>query len=389
MLDIRTLYFLLTLSCLVAGMSVLFMRLPEPARRTSAIRWGLGNLLVAAGLLLVGLRDHIPLWPSAVLGNSLQMAGFLLFYMAYTSLLRPTAPLRHFLMGALAYTLFYHWLVEYSGSTVAQRIGVVSFAVAILSAFMIRSAHLGQDDYTRSPARLMQVFYGIALLTGVVRGAHSLFFEGGAQELFDATAVQVVSFLGYFFALIGAGIAYVLTLGALTYRDLAIVANNDMLTGVRNRRNFLEMAERDLTLAQRMWRPLTVLMLDLDHFKRINDEHGHLAGDEVLRRFGKVLRDSVRDADLVGRYGGEEFCIVLTDTAPDTAQHTAERIREAFAAEEIISNGKRIPVSVSIGIAGMHAGDSRTIQQLLSAADMALYKAKSAGRNCIRFGQAA
>ncbi len=389
MLDIRTLYFLLTLSTVISGMAVMLMHTPEPVRRTSAMRWGLGNFLVAAGLLLAGLRDYIPLWPSAVLANVLLMAGFVLFYIAYTSLLRPAPSLRPFMFGIVAYAVFFHWLVEYSSATVAQRIGVVSAVVAILSAFMIRSAQFGKDSYTSSAARLMQAFYGIAFITGILRGAHSVFFAGGAQEVFEATPIQVVSFLGYFFALIGAGIAYVLTLGALTYRDLALVANNDMLTGVRNRRNFLEMAERDLALAQRMWRPLTVLMLDLDHFKHINDNYGHLAGDEVLRRFGTILRRCVREVDLVGRYGGEEFCIVLTDTAPEAAQHTAERILKEFAAEAILHDGLRIPASVSIGIAGMHAGDSRNIQQLLSAADLALYAAKGAGRNCIRFGHAA
>ncbi len=389
MLDIRTLYFLLTLSTMVAGISVLLMHIPEAARRKSAITWGMGNFLVAIGLFLAGLRDYIPLWPSAVLANILLMTGLVLLYLAYTALLLKPPRLRPFVLGAIAYAFFFHWLVEYSGATVAQRIGVVSIEVAVMSAFMIRSAYLGQDSYTRSAARLMQAFYGIAFVTGILRGAHSAFFEHGAQEVFEATTVQVISFLGYFFALIGAGIAYVLTLGALTYRDLAIIANNDMLTGVRNRRNFLEMAERDLALAQRMWRPITVLMLDLDHFKRINDNYGHQAGDEVLRHFGDILRRCVREVDLVGRYGGEEFCIVLTDTAPETAQNTAERIRSELAAEEIIFNGQRIPVSVSIGIAGMHAGDSRNIQQLLSAADLALYAAKGAGRNCIRFGHAA
>jgi diguanylate cyclase (GGDEF)-like protein len=388
MLDIRTLYFLLTLSTIVAGISVLLMHTPEPDRRKSATAWAVGNFLVAAGLFLVGLRNHIPLWPSAVLGNSLLMSGFLLFYWAYTALLRPAPRLRYLVMLALTYTIFYHWLLTYSDTTIAQRIGIVSLAVAVLAVFMIRSAYLGQDSYTRSPARLMLAFYGIALVTGILRGVHSVFFESGAQQIFEPTTVQVVSFLGYFFALIGAGIAYVLTLGALTYRDLAIIANNDMLTGVRNRRNFLEMAERDLALAQRMWRPITVLMLDLDHFKRINDNYGHLAGDEVLRRFGDIVRRCIREVDLAGRYGGEEFCIVLADTAPETAHNTAERIRSELAAEEISFNGLHIPVSVSIGIAGMHAGDSRNIQQLLSAADLALYAAKGAGRNCIRFGHA-
>lgn len=385
MLDIRTMYFLLMLSSLVAALCVFGLTVPAGERRRSAVMWGTGSLLVASGLLLVGLRDHIPLWISAVLGNSLLLWGFLLFYQSFRLLIQHPVPVRRLLLIGLAYFICFHFLVTQE-IAVRHRIAFVSVALAILAIAMIRAARLphGAGPHTASARFLMQGFYAIVLVTAVGRGVHSAFFTSGATLIFEPTPVQVVSFLGYYFALIGAGIAYLLVQNAMAYHDLAVIANNDMLTGVRNRHNLMMMGERDLALAQRMWRPLSVMMLDLDHFKRINDEHGHLTGDEVLRRFGEILRRAVRDVDLVGRYGGEEFCIIMSDTTPEAARHTAERIRNEFANTEILHNGRRIPLSVSIGITGMNVGDSPDLQQLLRQADAALYEAKAAGRNCIR-----
>lgn len=383
MLDIRTMYFLLTLSSVVAGICVFAMSLPDPERRRSAIYWATGNFMVATGLLLVGLRDIIPLWPSAVLGNSVLFLGFFLLYLSFRLLMK-TPPLKRFyFLAALAYPVIFHFLVSFEVA-VRHRIAIVSLMLIALSIGMIRVARSSQNPHTRNARLLIQFFYGIVLANALIRGLHSGFFSNGAALIFEPTAIQIVSFISYYFALIGAGIAYLLMQSGLAYNDLSVIASKDMLTGVRNRRNFMEMADRDWALAQRMWRPLSVMMLDLDNFKKINDEFGHLVGDEALRRFGAVLNNTVRNVDLAGRYGGEEFCIVLTDTSPDVAGHSAERIRRDFEAVEIMIEGRRVPLSVSIGIAGMTAGDSRSMQQLLSAADNALYAAKAAGRNCIR-----
>jgi diguanylate cyclase (GGDEF)-like protein len=386
MLDIRTMYFLLMLSSFVAGICVLNLNVPAGDRRRSAVEWAVGSFAVALGLLLVGLRDMIPLWVSAVLGNNLLFCGFLFFYRAVCRLLEVPQRNQPLVLAAVVYFLLFHLSVTL-GMPVRYRIAMVSVMLALVAISMIRVSRQPHPSrqHTQSALLLMQGFYGIVLVTAVGRGIHSAFFTSGATLIFEPTLVQIVSFLGYYFALIGAGIAFLLLQSAMAYHDLALVANNDMLTGVRNRRNFMDMAERDLALAQRMWRPLTVMMLDLDHFKRINDEFGHLTGDEALRRFGEILRGTVRSVDLVGRYGGEEFCIVLSDTTPEVARHTAERIRSEFAAVEILLNNRRVPLSVSIGIAGtLASGEARSMQQLINAADIALYDAKHAGRNCIR-----
>ena len=156
------------------------------------------------------------------------------------------------------------------------------------------------------------------------------------------------------------------------------LASTDGLTGAYNRRRVLELAD-DENL-QRREQSLSIALLDLDHFKRINDTYGHLAGDAVLRACIAVIRRHCRQRDLVGRYGGEEFVLCLPDTRQPQALETVERIRKALADHSVHHEGQSIAVTASIGVATLRPGE--TIEQGLSRADKALYQAKDQGRNC-------
>lgn len=379
-LDLRTMYFLLMLSSLMAGLCVLLLDVAPGPRRRSARQWGIGSLLAALGLALIGLRDTIPLYVSAMVGNVSMMSGFLLLFAAYRHLLGKPCHTRVMLAIALAYALLFHCLVVFEVA-VRYRIGVVSLALALLAVAMLKTARLPHDaaPWTRNARLLMQVFYGIVICTSALRGVHSVFFESGATLIFEGTTVQLLHFLGSFFALIGASIAYLLTQNALSYADIAMIASSDPLTGVRNRRNFLDMAERDWAISQRLWRPLAVMMLDPDHLPRIHREFGQPTHDDVLRHFGDVLRGNIRNVDLVGRYGSTGFCIVLADTSPESARHSAERIRQEFRQLDLRVNGKSVPTDVSIGIAGSAAGNTRTMPQILAAAEQAVQAARATG----------
>jgi diguanylate cyclase (GGDEF)-like protein len=160
------------------------------------------------------------------------------------------------------------------------------------------------------------------------------------------------------------------------------LAMKDGLTGLANRRYFLERANESLSQAKRHGRQLCVLALDLDHFKSINDRHGHSGGDDALRSFAETLSAQLREEDISGRIGGEEFGVILPDASPQTGMAVAERIRKATEGMAAATRSTReaIPLTVSIGVASFPRS-GETLEQLLNQADTLLYDAKNAGRN--------
>lgn len=166
--------------------------------------------------------------------------------------------------------------------------------------------------------------------------------------------------------------------------DLYESATQDALTGVYNARYFRDQLRAEFAWHHRQHRPLALLLLDVDHFKRVNDEHGHLAGDEVLRQLAAVCRELVRAEDVFARYGGEEFVCLLRQTTAESGTLVAERMRRAVERWRFRVDGKRgrvaLPVTVSVGVAQL---EPRMLQPetLVEAADRLLYRAKHAGRN--------
>jgi diguanylate cyclase (GGDEF)-like protein len=161
--------------------------------------------------------------------------------------------------------------------------------------------------------------------------------------------------------------------------DLRFQATHDALTGIWNRRALLDLLQRELERARRSQGATGLLMLDLDHFKQVNDTHGHLAGDEVLREVAARIMQVIRSYDLVGRHGGEEFLVVLPGCDQSQTLQSAERIRATIEAKPIVVDDSTIRVTVSIGATSAVSGTEE--KDLLAIADAALYRAKNAGRN--------
>jgi diguanylate cyclase (GGDEF)-like protein len=162
--------------------------------------------------------------------------------------------------------------------------------------------------------------------------------------------------------------------------ELLHQANTDSLTGVSNRRYFLAQAEQEMRRSRRFARPLSVMMIDLDYFKKINDTHGHGVGDAVLQGTVKRALESLRQSDQLGRLGGEEFAVILPETALAAAFDVAERLRQHLAERPLIAEREAIACTVSVGVAQLNAHDPG-IDDLFNRADAALYKAKNGGRN--------
>jgi diguanylate cyclase (GGDEF)-like protein len=157
------------------------------------------------------------------------------------------------------------------------------------------------------------------------------------------------------------------------------LAARDSLTDLFVRRFFDGRLAEEVLRSQRYERDCAVAQFDLDHFKALNDRHGHAAGDEALRLFSRLLKQSVRQQDVCGRRGGEEFAVLFPETDRETARRACERIRQSVAASPLVLGGAEVRLTVSAGVAGLEAGDDR--DRLLARADAALYRAKEAGRN--------
>jgi diguanylate cyclase (GGDEF)-like protein len=167
-----------------------------------------------------------------------------------------------------------------------------------------------------------------------------------------------------------------------------LMARTDHLTGISNRRHFFEVSEQLFTVAQRYQTPLSVLMFDIDHFKRINDKYGHQAGDTLLKCVALIADQHVREADILARYGGEEFIVMLPNTSAREALAAAENIREQVAACQEIGTCNDARITISVGIASILPGED-SLNRLIQRADQALYSAKNAGRNCSKVFAAA
>ncbi|MDK4733445.1 GGDEF domain-containing protein [Rhizobium sp. CNPSo 3490] len=170
--------------------------------------------------------------------------------------------------------------------------------------------------------------------------------------------------------------------------ELRNAAQTDLLTGLYNRRGFEVAASALLTQAEHGSRWVSVVLFDLDHFKKVNDVHGHDAGDAVLRHVASVARQNFRSFDLLVRHGGEEFLALLPDSTPDDAAIVAERVRMAIEAAEVpLQSGELLRVTASFGCAGRaNAAANRNFEDLVKRADLALYAAKASGRNCVVSG---
>lgn len=163
-------------------------------------------------------------------------------------------------------------------------------------------------------------------------------------------------------------------------RELLRQATTDALTGLSNRRHYIVRTQEEMARARRAGRTITVLLLDIDRFKQVNDVHGHAVGDRVLQHVADTLRRHVRGGDVVARHGGEEFAVTLIEADPGRARHAAERLREAVANCRL-PGARELRPSVTVGLAMTDARES--LDQVLSRADDALYRGKERGRNCV------
>jgi diguanylate cyclase (GGDEF)-like protein len=342
--------------------------------------WGAGLMMVAAGLGAISLRGIVPDLISITVANTLTMGANMLFYRALRIYKRKPVddPLG---LAAVVATVVLIYVFSAVIPNFAARVVIVS---VISGLFFARNAiELGSGDMPVEVRASRQFMQGVYWLVTVILLARA------ALNVFDPpTDLMVPSFSqsAYFLAvlmLVTAG-TFGMFWMEIQYLHLELTrqAARDSLTGLLNRRAYLVELERELARALRGGTVLSVAMFDLDHFKGLNDRHGHPAGDEVLRTVAASMQASIRKPDILSRYGGEEFALLMPDTDAVMAMTVAERIRVAVQMNGVEWSGQRLSITISGGVAAFPASGT-TGEALVAASDAALYEAKRAGRNRI------
>jgi two-component system, cell cycle response regulator len=172
------------------------------------------------------------------------------------------------------------------------------------------------------------------------------------------------------------------------YQEVQRLANMDVLTGCFNRRHFMTLAAQEIQRAMRYNRPLSFLMMDIDHFKNFNDQYGHQIGDQLLCNLVLLCQKQLRNVDILGRYGGEEFVVLMPETGSEGGLKASERLRAKIEKMKISTPAGKMSITVSMGVTSLERGfdERETLDGLIKCADKALYAAKAAGRNCVRAG---
>jgi diguanylate cyclase (GGDEF)-like protein len=372
--DVRTLLFvgsLSSLACTVMLWSSRGLHLPSKA----GLRWAAGSqLMFGLAMGAIALRGAIPDLLSFQIANTLGTGAAALTYEGVRRL-TGARPLPWLAVGTNLALLAVNLRLGSEASQFVARLQLNSAVHAVFAAasvpLLLGRLRGGNDALgpLRWATGFMVVFtVGHLLRFGVIATA-------GAQMSVDGLVEGPLQMLMPTVFALGPMVYAMILLGLVNGRlaaDLWRLATIDVLTGVRTRRGFVDEARR---LLDEGGRPV-LLMLDIDRFKQVNDRHGHVSGDRVLVRFARLLRELSPETSVIGRHGGEEFCLLMPQASPDEGHAHAHRLCDAVRST---SFGLSMPVTVSIGVAS--AADGETLEALLLAADRRLYGAKAGGRD--------
>ncbi|MFN4167576.1 MAG: GGDEF domain-containing protein [Pannonibacter phragmitetus] len=385
-LDVVTLSTAVTLMLLMgAGMLMLVFRFSvrRPSAHADSVRyWAVALGLMGAGIFLVSLRGHIPDFSSIAGGNgiillamSLRLRAIKMFWNKHESWMVTAAPACLWTSLCLVPVFYDNFLA---------RVVLVNSLVILLLLASIQVTRKYNHDRLRSAKWLRDSMIFEILSKMSIALALSL----TGLDSFDAvlrsniTAIYLLTLIISTLATIISAFAMIIEREERLLREQAL---RDPLTELSNRRAFFDDAGRWLEKHAFSDKPFAVALFDLDHFKQVNDLHGHAAGDEMLTIFADVLRENTRKGDFAARLGGEEFAVFLPDTDLRTLEAVADRLRTDFAAKALRRSGGVLPVTVSAGIAAGRSG-ANGLEQTLATADRGLYSAKRAGRNMVRNG---
>lgn len=375
--DIRTgVIVCAALALLIDGLLLAVYR-SLPAHYRPSLRWWLvGGVLHPVGFLLLGMRDMAPDWLSIIVANTL--LGFALSCTAIAlRMFYGVEQRRGRLYVTTALIAGVAWWFSEMEPSQHWRTVLLPLLLAVLVGSSARAIFRRNGPNGLIPALTGSVF-ALGTLMMVYRGVDEVLHPSAL--IFESSLSHVLAFGVIGLLPVLSTICFLLICTHDVQQELERAARVDFLTGVCNRRAIDDLAQRAIAAARRHGMPLSMMIIDVDHFKRINDEFGHAAGDRALIETVRRIRDSMRAEDLVGRLGGEEFVVVMPNTDAGSARIAAERVRVAFAGEPMLIEERQVPVTVSVGVSLLIAEDVQ-FSHLMRRADHAMYAAKAAGRN--------
>lgn len=375
-LDINTLFLVTIYVEAILGLLLLFAWI-QNTQISAVAWWGCAHLLRAGSVVLFGMYGNVSDAISIDLANALLLLSFAATWTgARVFDGRPTLPM-YIVAGPVA------WLVVAHLPSFAEVQIRVLVASAIVTCYTWLAAYefwRGRSEplVSRWPAIFMLFAHGSLFLLRTPLAA-ILPWTPANGDVFDSVWLTVLSFEALLFTI---AIAFILLAMAKerTEHRHKTAAMVDPLTGIANRRSFLQEGNDLMRRHASDARPAAVLLIDLDHFKSINDRFGHAIGDRVLQVFAEAAKANLRSCDLVGRLGGEEFAAVLCDAGREKALALAERVRTSFAEAAAEVDGRPVAATLSVGVV-LNADQPLDVPELLRQADQALYHAKERGRN--------
>lgn len=381
-LDVRTLLAVLNLTSLVVGVILTWAYFSLPRGRGTG-EWMFAGWLFTAAWTVMSLRLLHETRPLIALQNSLMILGVACIAMANRRFVdRGESDRMTLLLAVNAMGVFS--LATLAGAGHVQRSILFALLAGAFSAYGSWALFKGLPR-SGMPARRLGAW--LALLDTLIILTRALPPAGpvgdGAEMVLDPGAWQGLTLLPPTVTLIATAFVFVLMLSEESEARALELASLDTLTECATRRALEDFVRDEMAAVQRRQGCMSLVIVDADHFKQVNDTHGHAVGDAVLRHVADTLRTCIRRSDFLARYGGEEFCVVLRDTRAEGAAIFAERARAQLAAAPAVVGERKITVTASFGVASTEPDATDGWETLFQRADAALYRAKNRGRNCV------
>jgi diguanylate cyclase (GGDEF)-like protein len=381
-LDVPTLMLTLIVGFLLLMVELSIARAAWVRTPEIRVQW-VGGWLLLSGFVGLAARVVVPQWVSVLVGNGLILLG-LAFYARAVHLFVAHRELPRWIQLCTALSMLA--LVAMLDWPLNQRTALLSLLYMLplgpCVLLIVRRAW-----HAERSLRSVAMTFSLCMAALTVRAVHAWWWPEQYTDLMQASLGQGLTFFTAFVALLGAGWGFVLAGFERTAGELEVLATHDGLTGCLNRHTADTLLDHALSRGRRERTPVALVLIDLDHFKQINDRHGHRMGDEALRRFADVVRSRLRAADVFGRWGGEEFGLILPKTDQAGALRLAEAVRASVEALELRSaTGLPVALRLSAGVAVAEPDGGLTAERLYTLADAALYEAKARGRNRVVCG---